>query len=336
MAHEVESMIYVGDTPWHGLGKKLDAPPTIGDAIKQAGLDWSVNLVQLQLPDGRKVDRFATVRDRDNTILGTVGPGYHVVQNEPAFQFFQPFLDEKVAVIETAGSLRKGARVWMLAKIDRPDSVIVPKADDRVSKYLLVANGHDGALALHVGITPVRVVCQNTLSAAVAGRHTSTIKIRHTSGAGDALKFVQETISRVDHDFEKAAELFRALANVKVTEKMLREFVDRVFRRQRMKMKAAAEIARQTIEVVDASEDEAPTKERESKVYESIAQLFEHGKGNDAKGVKGTGWAAYNAATEYLTWQRGDEQDTRLTNLWFGGNGDRALATAADVFLQAA
>lgn len=335
MAHEVESMIYVGETPWHGLGKKLDAPPTIGDAIDQAGLNWKVNTVQLQLPDGRKVDRFATVRDSDNTILGTVGPGYHPVQNTDAFQFFQPFLDQKVATVETAGSLRKGARVWMLAKIDRADAVIVPKADDRVSKFLLVANGHDGALALHVGITPIRVVCQNTLSAAVAGRHTSTIKIRHTSGAQEALKFVQETIDRVDHDFEKAAELFRALANVKVTEKMLRDFVDRVFRRQRLKMKAAAEIARQTIEVVDVA-DETPTKERESKVYESIAQLFEKGKGNDVKGVRGTGWAAYNAATEYLTWQRGDDQDTRLTNLWFGGNGDRALASAADVFLQAA
>ncbi len=334
MAHEVESMIYVGDTPWHGLGRKLDTPPTIGDAIKQAGLDWKVNLHQLQLADGRKVDRFATVRDSDNSILGTVGPGYNVVQNEDGFQFFQPFLDAKVATIETAGSLRKGARVWMLAKIDRADSVIVPKADDRVSKFLLVANGHDGALALHVGITPIRVVCQNTLSAAVEGRHTSTIKIRHTAGAGEALKFVQETIERVDHDFEKAAELFRALANVKVTEKMLREFVDRVFRRQRMKMKAAAEVARQTIEVVDQTEDE--TKERESKVYGSIVQLFEHGKGNDAKGVKGTGWAAYNAATEYLTWQRGDDQDTRLTNLWFAGNGDRALASAAEIFLQAA
>lgn len=334
MAHEVESMMYVGETPWHGLGRKLDAPPTIGDAIIQGGLDWTVTTEQLQLADGRKVDRYATIRSSDNSILGTVGPGYHPVQNVDAFQFFQPFLDEKVATIETAGALRKGARVWMLAKIDRPDSIIVPAADDRVQKFLLVANGHDGGLALHVGITPIRVVCQNTLSAAVADRQTSTIKIRHTSGAENALKIVQETIARVDHDFEKAAEVFRALAQVKVTDKMLRDFVDRVFRRQRMKMKAAAEAARAfgAIEVIDETEKE----ERKSAVYDAILERFENGKGNTAKGVKGTGWAAYNAATEYLTWARGEDKDVRLQNLWFGGVGDRALVAAAETFLQAA
>jgi phage/plasmid-like protein (TIGR03299 family) len=334
MAHEVESMMYVGETPWHGLGKRLDSPPTIGDAIIQGGLDWTVSTVQLQMPDGRKVDRFATVRSSDNSILGTVGAGYTPAQNAETFQFFQPFLDQKVASIETAGALRKGARVWMLAKIDRADSVIVPASDDRVSKYLLVANGHDGGLALHVGITPIRVVCQNTLSAAVADRQTSTIKIRHTSGVVDALKVVQETIERVEHDFEKAAEVFRALAQVQVTEAMLRDFVDRVFRRQKLKMRAAAEAARASmaIEVIDETE----TKERESTVYKAIAERFETGRGNDMKGVKGTGWAAYNAATEYLTWSRGDDKDVRLQNLWFGGVGDRALVAAAETFLQAA
>lgn len=334
MAHEVEQMMYVGETPWHGLGKRLDSPPTIGDAIIQGGLDWTVSTIQLQLPDGRKVDRYATIRSSDNSILGTVGAGYTPAQNAETFQFFQPFLDQKVASIETAGSLRKGARVWMLAKIDRADSVIVPASDDRVSKYLLVANGHDGGLALHVGITPIRVVCQNTLSAAVADRQTSTIKIRHTSGVVDALKVVQETIERVEHDFEKAAEVFRALAQVQVTEGMLRDFVDRVFRRQKLKMRAAAEAARASmaIEVIDETE----TKERESTVYKAIAERFETGKGNDMKGVKGTGWAAYNAATEYLTWSRGDDKDVRLQNLWFGGVGDRALVAAAETFLQAA
>ncbi|HVZ20424.1 MAG TPA: DUF932 domain-containing protein [Vicinamibacterales bacterium] len=345
MAHEIENMMFVGETPWHGLGTALQtAPESIAEALKLAGLDWSVRLEQLQLADGTAVDRYATIRSSDNRVLGTVGCGYRPVQNADAFQFFAPFVEQRAVSIETAGSLRKGARVWMLAKIAREDSVIVPKAGDRVAKYLLVANGHDGSLALHVGLTPIRVVCQNTLSASIADRRTATIKIRHTAKSGDALKLVQETIDRVDHDFEKAAEVFRALASVNVTEASLRTFVDRVFRRVKAKRDAAIAAAQSAVEgdsfdalmsrdFVSAGSTLTTTKERESRVFETVSQLFESGRGNDAPGVRGTAWAAYNAATEYLTWQRGNDNDTRLSNAWFGDVSDRTLAAAAQTFL---
>jgi phage/plasmid-like protein (TIGR03299 family) len=331
MAHEVEKMMFVGETPWHGLGTKLEAPPpSVADALKVAGLDWTVSLHQLQTPEGRKVPRFATIRSGDAAILGTVGPGYRVVQNATAFSFFDPFIKTGHASIETAGSLRGGARVWMLAKIARPDSVIVPKSDDRVAKYLLLAQGHDGALAIHVGLTPIRVVCQNTLSAAVPaakgakgkGADVSAegmLRIRHVANAEKMIEAVGETIERADRNFEKAAEFFRTLAgkNVRSAAK-LRAYVDAVFP---VAKKADAD-------------DESP---KDRVLFSEIEKLFQTGRGNDLPGVKGTAWAAYNAVTEYLTWERGSDTSTRMNNLWLRGSGapGRAMTAARDVLLAA-
>lgn len=183
MAHEIENMMYVGERPWHHLGVKLDsAPADIATALQLAGLDWTVRLEQLQLADGRPAPRFATVRNSDNSILGTVGEDYHVLQNAQAFAPLERFLASGLATVETGGSLRDGARVWMLLRIAREDSVIL--GDDAVRKYLLAAAGHDGSLAFHLGITATRVVCQNTLSVAI-GAGSSMIRIRHTKGIGD-------------------------------------------------------------------------------------------------------------------------------------------------------
>ena len=350
MAHMVETMAYVGATPWHGLGRKLATPPaTVQEALAAAGLDWNVSLVQLQLPDGRKVDQFATVRDRDSAILGTVGAAYRPMQNADAFAFFNPFVASGSATIETAGSLRGGARVWMLCKIARPDSVIVKQADDRVAKYLMVAHGHDGHLSIMVGETPVRVVCQNTLSAALNGG-TGLLNIRHTSKAGDTLKSVQEAIERADHDFERAAEMFRALAGVRVTEATVRQYIEAVFPKPAKAAKLAAAapandanpmealMARDFVPRIVSDESSEDAKGRKG-VADNILEIFEKGgRGGDLNlpGVKGTAWAAYNAVTEYLTWDRGRSADARLNNLWLGGRANvsaRAVTAAADTFL---
>jgi phage/plasmid-like protein (TIGR03299 family) len=331
MAHEVENMMFVGETPWHGLGRKLETPPaTVKEALIAGGLDWAVQRHQLQLADGRLVDQFAVVRTSDNSILGTVGGGYRPMQNADAFSFFDPFLQAGAVKIDTAGSLRGGARVWMLAQIDRPDSVIVKKADDRVRKYLLLAHGHDGHLAIHVGFTPVRVVCHNTLSAAIPEarkgaradhkRNTGMFKVRHTSNAADLLTEVQATIERADKDFEKAADFFRTLAGKQVrSAAKLREYVDAVFPPTSKKAPAADDDVKDRV------------------LFSEIEKLFVKGRGNDLPGVKGTAWAAYNAVTEYLTWERGGSNDNRLDTLWFrnGGVAERAVDAAKQVLLAA-
>jgi phage/plasmid-like protein (TIGR03299 family) len=342
MAHQVEQMMYVGATPWHGLGTQLNvAPASTEEAIRLAGLDWNIELQQLATPDGRLVERNAVVRTSDNSILGTVGMGWEPVQNVKAFSPFEPFLQAGLATIETAGSLKGGRRVWMLAKINRPDSVIVPQADDRVAKYLLAAVGHDGTLAFRLGYTPTRVVCMNTLSVAVNEGESTHIRIPHLSGATKAIDAIAKTIEGVDARFEKTAEIFRALAGVKIRgSEQLRQYVDSVFKPNKAEhgadglsdLLARPVSPRESIFSADSGE---MTSEKKSRVFDEIATLFEQGRGNDLPGVRGTAWAAYNAVTEQLTWNRGNSQDQRLETVWLRDSGvaARALPNAVSQFL---
>ena len=168
MAHEVESIMYVGDAPWHGLGvaipegKKL----SIEEAIRAAGLDWEVELRHIFAKDGRGIplgilNRYVTYRKSDNTVLGIVGKDYHALQNRDAFKWFQPFLESGEATIETAGSLKGGSRVWVIARIRR-DPLVVGK-EDVMEHFVLLSNSHDGSLAVRVGFTP-SVWCATTPS----------------------------------------------------------------------------------------------------------------------------------------------------------------------------
>ena len=227
----------------------------------------------------------------------------------------------------------------MLAKIDRPDSVIVKKADDRVAKYLLLAIGHNGHMSVVVIVTPIRVVCMNTLRASLAG--ANQIRIPHTKGAGDALKTVQETILRVDAQFEKAAEIFRKLASIKIkSDKQLRAYVDAVFKVVKKDEQTDDSFAGLLAKAPHAPREREPgdfiTQETKSRVYDEVQQLLTGGKGNDLPGVKGTAWAAYNAVTEYNTWKRGRTMDARLDQLWLKNSGpvERALPAAVDVFVN--
>jgi phage/plasmid-like protein (TIGR03299 family) len=358
-------MAYVGETPWHGLGSALDvAPASIAEAIRAAGLDWTVRREQLRMADGRLVDRFAVVRDSDNRVLGTVGSDWRPIQNAHAFSVIEPFLTHGQATVETAGSLFQGGRVWMLLRIARPDAVIVPQADDRVAKYILAAVGHDGTLSFTLGITPIRVVCNNTLSASLGAGLRTHVKVRHTAGGVDAVTALADTIDRVDAQIEKAAEVFRALAGINITSAaQLRAYVDAVFPAVKRAPKALAAaptgdtfadllgrpvilgqsattfegaapmLAEQaTVASVDASEDEDVRR-----IFGKIENLFEHGRGNRAAGVRHTAWSAYNAVTEYNTWERGQTSDNRLNNVWLSQSGSvaRALPAAVNAFLSA-
>jgi phage/plasmid-like protein (TIGR03299 family) len=363
MAHEIRAtdrMVYVGETPWHGLGLELaSAPASIQAAFDAAGMNWTVRREQLQLADGRLVDRWAVIRNSDNRVLGTVGGDWRPIQHVEKFPaLLDPFLRAGQATIETAGSLFDGGRVWVLLRINRPDAVIVPGADDKVAKYVVAAVGYDGTLSFTIGITPIRVVCNNTLSAAFGRGGGTHIRIRHTAGGNEAVDALAATINEVDARIEKAAELFRALAGVDVKDAaQLRAYVDAVFPKRAPKVLTtpAPEVVGgdtfadllsrpATLSAAPvALEGQAPmltqpTEEDEEegrRIFDRILHLFEHGKGNDLPGVAGTAWAAYNAVTEYNTWERGRNVDNRLNNTWLAQSGPiaRALPAAASTFL---
>lgn len=309
MAHEVEKMFFVGETPWHGLGHRLEAAPTSAEAIKCAGLDWAVETVPLVTSDTTApVPAVATRRVTDGSILGVVGTGYKPLQNTEAFGFFDPFLAAGEASLHTAGSLRNGRRVWVLAKINRAPSVILP--GDEVEKYVLLSNSHDGTLAVRVGFTPIRVVCANTMALAHGSEGSKLIRIRHSGNVVAALDEVRNVMNTANQNFEATAEQFRRMARRGCNEDDLKKYVQRVF---------------------PAVNVDVPGR---SRVLESIQRLCVEGRGAERPGVRGTYWGAYNAITEHLAYERGRSPDSRLDNLWFG-DGANLNARALEVAIEA-
>jgi phage/plasmid-like protein (TIGR03299 family) len=312
MSHEVEGMMFVGATPWHGLGVRVERGVTTDDAIRCAGLDWHVGTKPLLTSDGEDVPAMATYRQSDGALLGVVGPDYTPVQNADAFRFFDPFIASGEASYETAGALRGGRRVWVLARLNRPSSVIVARADDTVEKFVLLSNSHDGSLAVRVGFAPIRVVCSNTLALAHADAGSKLIRLRHTANVLSNLAAVREAMNLADARFEVAADHYRWLATRDISAADLRKYVDVVFSAPRL------------------ADDAMPAPEH-NRLFNRIVPLFEHGRGNDLPGVRGTWWAALNAVNEYLGYVRGRTQDGRVDSLWFGDGAKlnrRALDSA--------
>jgi phage/plasmid-like protein (TIGR03299 family) len=318
MAHEVENMFYVGKLPWHGLGKQVDDTISISDAIVAAGLDDVIEKVQLSAVEDdciTKVDYFATRRKNARNILGFVGPDYTVLQNKDAFDWFQPFLDNNLCKLHTAGSLCEGRKVWVLASIIADPLEIVK--GDYVKQFVMLSNTHDGTQSVRVGLTNVRIVCANTLRMAHSNKSSSLIRVRHSSKVKTNIDDLRETINLAKGDFEATAEKYRYLASRGVN----RNDMEKYFR---MVLK---------IEVDTPRKDLAT---RTQNRLEDLFRLVDTGRGTDIPGVKGTMWNAYNAITENLSWYASRNESNRYDSLWFGpGNElnrvalDTALTFAA-------
>ena len=192
MAAEVESMFYVREKPWHGLGTMVVGAPNSEDALRLAGLDWKIIQKDVFTEDrfiipGYKVN----VRDRDLATLGIVSDRYKVVQNAEAFAFTDELLKEGVRY-ETAGSLQNGKRVWILARMPEKYSIL----EDAVEPYFLLMNSHDASSGLTAAMTPIRVVCNNTLNLALKSAQR-TWTARHTTNIMSRMSEAQETILNV-------------------------------------------------------------------------------------------------------------------------------------------
>lgn len=159
MSAEVETMFYTRQKPWHGLGTMVTEAPDSKSALELAGLNWTVIQKPIKTQDGLLIPGFkANMRNTDNQVLGVVTDRYKVVQNQDAFAFTDKLLGEGVTY-ETAGSLREGHRTWLLAKL--PQRYII--SGDEMTPYLVFMNSHDGTGAIKAAMTPIRVVCMNTL-----------------------------------------------------------------------------------------------------------------------------------------------------------------------------
>lgn len=224
MAAQVETMFYVRNTPWHGLGTRVEEALSSEEALKMAGLDWKVIQKPLDTFDGIPVPGYvANVRETDQKVLGVVSTQYSVVQNTDAFAFTDEMLGKGVRY-ETAGSLAGGKRVWILAKL--PNQYIVK--GDKISPYLVFSNTHDGSGSIKVALTPIRVVCNNTLCLALntAQRSWST---KHTGDIGGRLEDAKETLFRAEDYMDQLGKEIEVLHGIKIpkaqAEKMITQLI---------------------------------------------------------------------------------------------------------------
>lgn len=229
MAHEVESLMYTSNdkngrfVPWHGLGTPVQESPTSADALRLAGLDWRVEAKPIYTNDGIKIPGYvANTRDSDNSVLGVVTEKYKIVQNEDAFAFTDSLIGGDVRY-ETAGSLRNGKSTFLLAKL--PDKKIL---DDDFGQYLCFTNTHDGSGAVKVMMTPVRVVCNNTLNLALnTTKRMWTCK--HMGSMKDKLHEAEETLGFANKYMDNLAVVAERLANVSLRDEEIQAIVAELF-----------------------------------------------------------------------------------------------------------
>ena len=224
MSAEVETMFYTRVAPWHGLGTCVENAPGSQEALKVAGLDWKVVQKPIFTEEGQLVGGFkANIRDRDNQILGVVTDRYKVVQNEEAFAFTDQLLGEGITY-ETAGSLQGGRRTWILAKL--PQRYII--SGDEITPYLVFMNSHDGTGAIKAAMTPIRVVCQNTLNLALSNAKRSW-SANHVGNINGKLDDARYTLLYADKYMAELGRSIDRLNQIRLSDQKVYEYINALF-----------------------------------------------------------------------------------------------------------
>lgn len=317
MAHNLfqNKMGFVGEPPWHGLGTSVPSGVGAHDMLRAANLDWRVEKGPPPgVAPGDEQGRYMMWREPvgdevDHVGLAFVGEAYEPVQNAQAFEFFDPFVDMNWVEFHTAGALGNGERVWVLARLK--DQITVGR-NDEIDRFLLLSNSHDGSEPVTVRLTPIRVVCQNTLSLAF-GQSKAVAFARHTRRVREKLASIAEEQlqAMVDRAFHEAGTLFAAMAKRGIGESHFVRYLDAVLGRTERQREDRTEPDRWRY-VREIMEDESLTPTPS----------------------KGTLWALYNAVIafeDYRTPRNETSPTARLRRVWFERGTDtkiRALREA--------
>jgi phage/plasmid-like protein (TIGR03299 family) len=312
MAHMVETMAYAGETPWHGLGVAVSNDLTPQQMMQKAGLDWTVekhdSFAFIQVGDDRiPTGQQALVRSSDNKVLTNVGEGWNPVQNEEAFSFFNEFVLAGDMEMHTAGSLKDGKMVWALAKIKDSFDVL---QGDQVDSYLLFSNPHQYGKSIDVRFTPVRVVCNNTLTFSLDQKVVNSVTMSHRSEF-DPSK-VKEMMGLAHEKFGKFREMSEFLSAKQFSMDSLIQYYNEVFPRQFIGKKGKGA-------TVQSYEDLTSNAKKAFEVLETQP---------GAEFGKGTWWQAFNSVTYLTDHVMGRDTDTRLASAWYGNNQARKIKAA--------
>jgi phage/plasmid-like protein (TIGR03299 family) len=316
MPANVETMFYTGETPWHGLGTKLDKVATAEEAIIAAGLNWKVECREVLTHTKTGLitipNYFAITRESDDKIFAIMKQRFTPVQNHEAFRFFDELVADKLAMYHTAGSLNGGAIIWIMAKL--PAALIIK--DEEIDKYTILVHSHDGSYAFNLFHSGVRVVCYNTLVMAESSG-TSKFYARHTSHVLDKVDKARLALGISTKLFKNWKEQAEKMANVQLPAAQRPLFLKAAFTGN-----------------YETKDDEIwhPIK----MAMEKADELISAGRGQDNPKIAGTKWQAYNGVTEYVDYYnriKDNNQDKRLMSAWFG-RGKEIKERAWDYLLK--
>jgi len=321
MAHEVESMSYYGEMPWHGLGNKIDHCDDLDEMLVAAGIDWEVELraiwegSQIRPNDlGEAIPGFwALTRKTDGKVFDIVGDRYTPMQNREVMEFFRDFVEAGDATMETMGSLRGGKYVWGLANLHA--NFTLP-GNDKVNNYLLVGKPHEQGKSAIFRRTAIRVVCQNTLTMALSDRHAMEYHMAHrrkfkgsdAERAREVLALAREDSYSFEQDAKKLLEL----------ELTIEQVLDIIV----------------PIMSPNATKDQVKAI-REGDYTPRIEKVMESYHGAPGA-MPGSGWGVLNAITHYSDHVASRTIDQRMTNAWFGKTARQKTLVLSELLAMAA
>lgn len=314
MAHLVETMAYSGSVPWHGLGVPVSNDLTPAQMMEKAGLDWKVRELESfvefdgqRLPTGQK----SLIRETDGRILTNVGENWNPVQNSEAFEFFSEYVLAGDMEMHTAGSLKNGQMVWALAKVK--DSFELFKGD-RVDSYLLFSNPHQYGKSIDIRFTPIRVVCNNTLTFSLDQKAERSVRVGHRTEFDASM--VKEQLGIATTKLNTYKEMAQFMGSKRYTTDNVIEYFNTVFPRTADKR-------------VQGKQLSVDTLSRNAKFCYDALEVQP-----GAEYAEGTWWQAFNSVTFVTDHVQGRNADNRLYSNWFGGNELRkrtALKTALEM-----
>lgn len=304
---------------WHGLGTVLNNALNTQDALKQGGLDYNV----IKLPNIHMIpnngsfdeviseDSFFTLRTDVNKILGSrLGKDYSVMQNLEALNVVDEILQAGTATIETAGAIDEGRKVFICLKVAKD---IIVGSEDTVKQYVLIATSHDGSLAITAMPTNVRVVCNNTLSAALGAKSKDKIKIRHTTNAASRLSEAMKVIKLLSQNTIENEDNYNAMHNTIISKEQMFNYFGNVFcSNEEIKELQAGKRAKEVLST------------RKENILNEVLYFANKGQGQ-AMAMKGndlTMWSAYNAVTGYVTRKKYSSASDRANSMLFGSAGE--------------
>jgi len=314
MSHEIEmvngvaQMAYAGELPWHGLGTQVSDDISTDGMMEAAGLDWSVTKQPMYYMDdlgemGEVPGKSALVRSSDNKVMDIVGQDWNPVQNAEAFEFFREFVDSGDMKMHTAGSLKDGKMVWALAKVNDGFTIKTAQGEDSVESYLLFSNPHQYGKSIDVRFTPIRVVCNNTLTLSLNQNVDQYVRMGHQRpfNAEDAMA----TLGMAHKKLETYKEAAEYLCQKSYTSEQMVDYFNQVF---------------------PSASDRDSNKSR-------VAQEVMHTQAGANLG-EGTFWQLYNTTTYMADHTLGRNSDTRLQSSWYGSNANmkkKALELAVEM-----